>query len=89
MSISANFGDGTLDDGDREMMRRAFSSYSRQERVGLRRFIGTLLFHSVMREERNLRLILDSLDEAPVKRRAGNLRLVTPLCDEAVDKSSF
>ena len=73
--------DGTLDDGDREMMRRAFSSYSRQERVGLRRFIGTLLFHSVMREERILRLILDSLDEASVKRPGGNLRVVENVGD--------
>ena len=78
-----------IDDEARQIMRRAMASYSRQERVGLRRFIGTLLFHSVMREERNLRLILDSLDEAPAKRRAGNLRLVRPLCDEAADKSSF
>ena len=79
----------SLADEDLEMMRQGLASYSRQERVGLRRFIGTLMLHSVMREERILLLMLDLLGEGPAKRPGGKLRLVTPLCDEAADKSSF
>ena len=80
MSIGEDF-----DNEDREMMRQALASYSPQERVTLRRFVGTLLVHPVMCEERILRLILDLSGGAPVKRKARNLRLVAPLRDESPD----
>ena len=84
MSISF-IGDGTLDDDDREILRQAFASYSRQERVGLRRFIDLQLSQRFMRKERTLRLMLHVLDGAPVRRQGGNLRSVPPVLDGSPD----
>lgn len=74
--MSDNFGDGTLDNTDREMVRHALSAYSMAERMTLSRFIGILISQPLLRRDEILRMYLHCLDEAPAKRRAGNLRLV-------------
>ena len=71
-----SFGDGTLDNTDREMVRGALSAYSSAERVTLSRFIELLIATPFLREERILRIFLCCLDEAPVKRQEQHCRLV-------------
>ena len=71
-----SFGDGTLDNTDREMVRGALSAYSSAERVTLSRFIELLIAKPFLRGERILRILANCLAESPAKRGAGKLRVV-------------
>lgn len=84
--MSINFvEDGTLDDGDRELMRKGLAAKSRGEIDTLRRFIGGLIAFPGLRKEKALLLVLSFLEEAGggahVKERASTLKLVPPSSD--------